>query len=98
MITKDSRMQSTESQILFRSCGRGTPFSDQKRGIKIGDPRLWRTHRAAAAGRVSRARRLLVARRAVLRTRDPVGRLIADESPRAHPRKPTHRIACYYLL
>ncbi len=35
------RIQSTESPILFRSCGHETPFSDQKMGIKIGDSVLW---------------------------------------------------------
>jgi hypothetical protein len=30
-------MQSTESPILFRSCGRETPFSDQKGASKIGE-------------------------------------------------------------
>ncbi len=33
--------QSTESPILFRSCGHETPFSDQKRGIKIRDSVLY---------------------------------------------------------
>ncbi len=33
----DTTMQSTESPILFRSCGHETPFSDQKGASKIGD-------------------------------------------------------------
>jgi hypothetical protein len=33
--------QSTESPILFRSCGHETPFSDQKGVSKIGDSVLW---------------------------------------------------------
>jgi hypothetical protein len=41
MITKDSSNQSTESQILFRSCGHETPFTDQKGASKIGDSVLW---------------------------------------------------------
>jgi hypothetical protein len=35
-------MQSTESPILFRSCGHETPFSDQKWASKIGDSVLWK--------------------------------------------------------
>jgi hypothetical protein len=33
--------QSTESPILFRSCGHETPFSGQKWASKIGDSVLW---------------------------------------------------------
>jgi hypothetical protein len=33
--------QSTESPILFRSCGYETPFSDQKWASKFGDSVLW---------------------------------------------------------
>jgi hypothetical protein len=36
--------QSTESPILFRSCGHETPFSDQKGASKIGDSVLWAVH------------------------------------------------------
>ncbi len=34
-------LQSTESPILFRSCGHETPFYDQKGASKIGDIVLW---------------------------------------------------------
>jgi hypothetical protein len=40
-LVTDGCTQSTESPILFRSCGHETPFSDQKWASKIGDSVLW---------------------------------------------------------
>ncbi len=90
--------QSTESPILFRSCGHETPFYDQKGASKIGDSVLWFRLSFVSSCKVF-TKDSSIPEKPTRHITSHVATIFFILFQRfykrsSHPRKPTHHITC----